>query len=60
MDIATSTLALWEEKYSEFSEAISTGRRLADAEVEDSLFKRATGYDYDETERIEWTRDDDY
>lgn len=47
--VATSTLYLWKSDITEFSEAIKRGKITADAEVANSLFKRATGYEYRET-----------
>lgn len=52
MGIALSTLALWEKDHAAFAEAISQGRAQADAEVEDALFRRSTGYEYEETVRV--------
>lgn len=47
-EIAESTLYLWKKEHTEFSEAIKRGKLTADAEVANSLFKRANGYQYDE------------
>ena len=47
-EIAESTLYLWKQEHTEFSEAIKRGKITADAEVANSLFKRANGYQYDE------------
>lgn len=38
----------WKTLYPDFREALESGRTHADAEVVVSLYKRATGYDYDE------------
>lgn len=46
--IAESTLNLWKKKHKEFSESLTRGKDIADAEVALSFFKRATGYKYDE------------
>ena len=35
-----------EEDYPEFSESLKEGKALADAEVADKLYKRATGYEH--------------
>lgn len=48
MEIARSTLNKWRSENKEFDEALCKGRETADAEVEQSLFKRATGYTYKE------------
>lgn len=47
-DVALSTISLWKLEHLEFSEAIKSGKIKADAEVANSLFKRATGYQYRE------------
>lgn len=44
MGVARSTLKLWAYKYPEFSDAIKIGKDSADAKVQQSLFRRATGY----------------
>lgn len=49
---AASTLYDWKAKYPEFSEALKKGKEVADYEVENALFKRAVGYDFQE-KRIE-------
>jgi transcriptional regulator with XRE-family HTH domain len=46
MGIAYSTLRLWKEKYSALSAALKKGKEVADYQVENSLFKRAIGYEY--------------
>ncbi len=42
--IATSTLYEWKKRYPEFSEALSKSKEVADYEVENALYKKATGY----------------
>lgn len=42
---SASTLHEWINRFPEISEALKKGRDLADIEVENALFKRATGYD---------------
>lgn len=44
--VAESTLNKWKEDYPEFSESLKEGKGLADAEVADKLYKRATGYEH--------------
>lgn len=44
--VAESTLNKWKEDYPEFSESLKEGKALADAEVADKLYKRATGYEH--------------
>lgn len=45
-EIAESTLNEWKIKYPKFSESIKKGKQIADGEVADKLFKRATGYEH--------------
>ena len=40
-----STLYVWQERHAEFAAAIRNGKALADAEVSESLYKRARGYE---------------
>lgn len=47
-NIAVSTLNLWKIEYLEFSESIKSGKIIADAEVADKLYQRATGAEYTE------------
>lgn len=49
LGIRESTLYEWAKKYPKFSESIKEGREFADGLVEDSLFRRATGYDFADT-----------
>lgn len=44
MGISRSTLNEWRKKYPDISEALKKGKEVADYEVENALFKRATGY----------------
>ncbi len=46
--ISVSTLNLWKHEHQEFSESLRGGKIIADAEVVTKLFKRATGFFYDE------------
>lgn len=46
--IHVSTLYTWKKKYSEIDEALKKGKEVVDYEVENALFKRAIGYDYEE------------
>lgn len=47
--VAESTVNKWKLDYPEFSESLKKGKKVADNEVEKSLFKRATGYSHPET-----------
>lgn len=49
-DIAESTLNNWKSEYPEFMESIKKGKTLADAEVADKLYKRATGYSHEDVD----------
>ena len=46
--ISRSTLAEWKKRYPDISDTLKKSKEVADAIVEDSLFKRAVGYRYDE------------
>ncbi|MGM1047613.1 MAG: transposase [Bacillota bacterium] len=46
--VANSTFFDYKNKYPELSEALKKGQEVADVMVENSLFKRALGYRYDE------------
>jgi len=50
LDIAYSTLNLYKNKYSELSEVLKKGKEELIEELEDSLYRRAMGYEYEETE----------
>ena len=46
--ICRDTLIEWKKKYSDISDTLKRGKAVADYQVENSLFKRALGYSYDE------------
>lgn len=46
MGVAESTLYKWKNEQVEISEALKRGKEVADYEVENALFKRATGFRY--------------
>ena len=48
MGVTQSTLYDWQKKYSEISESLKKGKEVVDRQVEQSLLKRALGYDYEE------------
>lgn len=48
MGISRSTLSSWKVKYPEISEALKTGKRVVDVQVENALLKRALGFEYQE------------
>lgn len=45
--VAESTLYLWKHTQPAFSEALKVGKETADARVEQSLYRKATGYSFD-------------
>lgn len=49
LKISTSTLCVWQHKYPEINEALKRNGEIVDREVENSLIKRAVGYNYKET-----------
>ncbi len=50
--ISRSTLSDWKNKFPDISDALKKGKEVVDIQVENALFKRALGYDYQE-EKIE-------
>lgn len=46
--INSGTLLYWEKVYPKIGDALKKGREVADIEVENALFKSATGYEYEE------------
>ncbi len=50
LGVAYSTLSLYKNKHSEFSEALKKGREELIEELEDSLYRKAMGYEYEEQE----------
>lgn len=46
--ITAKTLCEWQNRFSEFRNAIKKGKEVVDREVENALLKRALGYEYDE------------
>lgn len=46
-EIDLATLNRWKIAHPQFCESIKTGKEVADAEVADKLFKRATGYEHE-------------
>lgn len=45
-DVVESTINLWKLEHSKFSESIKKGKIVADAEVANSLYHRAKGYQH--------------
>lgn len=49
--ITAKTLCEWQNRFSEFRNAIKKGKEVVDREVENAMLKRALGYEYDEVTR---------
>ena len=49
-EVAVSTVNLWKVQHAEFSESIRVPKEQADDRVEQSLFRRALGYEHDEVD----------
>jgi hypothetical protein len=49
-EVDESTINNWKLDYPNFFESIKKGKEIADADVTDSLFKRATGYNAPDTD----------
>ena len=58
LGINEATLYDWLKKYPKLSEAIKKGKEAAIEKVENALFKRAIGYDYQEVKVYRTTRKD--
>jgi len=52
LGISERTLYNWKERHPEFLQAIKRGKELPDARVEQSLYQRALGYDYEESKVV--------
>ncbi|MCY7243387.1 MULTISPECIES: helix-turn-helix domain-containing protein [Streptococcus] len=46
--ISRETLNQWQKRFSVISDALKSGKEVVDRQVENALFKTATGYYYDE------------
>lgn len=49
-EVSVSTVSLWLITHPEFSESVKKGKEVADDRVEESLYRRACGYEHDETD----------
>ena len=49
MGIDESTFYEWQNKFSQFSEAVKEGKEVIDRQVENALLKRALGYEVEES-----------
>ena len=50
LSVAVSTVALWKVQHKEFSDALTVTKEVADQNVVQSLYKRATGYSITEVD----------
>jgi hypothetical protein len=48
-DVSERTLYRWKHTHPELAAALTVGKEAADARVEQSLYRRATGYSFDAT-----------
>lgn len=48
--VAVSTIGLWKVEHKAFADAIRVPKARADARIEQSLYRRAMGYEHDETD----------
>jgi len=48
--VSQKTINTWKKQFPEFLQSLKSGKGVADAEVASSLYKRATGYEFDEIE----------
>jgi hypothetical protein len=48
MGVSVRTLYRWKNKYGQICQSLKKGKEAADREVENALFKKALGYDYEE------------
>lgn len=51
--INSDTFYAWLKKYPEISESLKKGKAPVDFEVENALYKRAVGFEYEEIETVE-------
>ena len=51
LNVTETTINNWKQNYPSFFESIKKGKEKADAKVAESLFKRATGFQYEETKQ---------
>lgn len=49
-EVSVSTINLWKVQHPKFSESIKVPKAEADERVEQSLYRRAMGYEHDETD----------
>ena len=49
-EVSVSTINLWKVQHKEFSESVKVPKAEADDKVEQSLYRRAMGYEHDEVD----------
>lgn len=49
-EVSISTISLWKVEHKKFSDAIKLSKEIANERVEQSLYRRAMGYEHDETD----------
>lgn len=52
MGIGITTFYEWKKKFPKFRDALKRGKKIADIEVENALFKSATGFEHEEVKEI--------
>ena len=52
MGINRATLYDWKNKYPDISDALKKGKEIVDIVVENALYKRAIGFEYEEVKQI--------
>jgi hypothetical protein len=52
LDCTRETINQWRHTYPDFDDALREGKAEADSAVEDSLYRRAVGFEYEETKVI--------
>lgn len=53
LGIAVSSLNIYKNKYKEFSDCLARGKEVVDIKVENALYKRAIGYQFEEITKEE-------
>ena len=53
LGISSTVLYEWMKEYPTFTESIKRGKSLSDQKVVESLYKRATGFTFTETKRVD-------
>jgi hypothetical protein len=48
--VAVSTVSLWKVQHKDFSDSVKLNKEIADERVEQSLYRKAMGYEHDEVD----------